>query len=159
MKRINQFKPYVFKDPFKSDFLGINKEQKQKPERIFHTITAYEKSLIQLLTPAIQSKIKIKFWYSDTTKDNDDWRIVEPHLIGQNKTTGNIMLSAWFLPTDTQVYYGDYEKWGTYNLSFVSKLEILGEAFNYTREFYNPEDKRMCNIFCRTQLLPRPLFG
>ena len=71
-KLTNQFDPFKFpKEP--------------KEEVIPHIITEYEKQLIQILCPAINNKHLIKFWYHDETTSFEDWRLVEPHLIGQTK--------------------------------------------------------------------------
>lgn len=122
-----------------------------REEPIPHVKTAYEDSLIQLLTPIIKNRQLIKFWYEDTNSYHNDWRIVEPHLIGQHKyKAANIMLVAWFIPTQEQIGYGHSEDWKQYNLSYITKLEILPSRYINCRPFYNPLDKRMQTIFCAT---------
>lgn len=51
-----------------------------------HIITEYEKELIKDLCPIIKNKQLIKFYYSDNSSNFEDWRIVEPHLIGVSNT-------------------------------------------------------------------------
>lgn len=127
------------------------KEEKQEPAP--HIMTFYEKSLIELLKPAIHSKNLIKFWYEDSENDMEDWRIVEPHLIGQNKyKAAHIWLSAWFLPTQQQIIQGYTPDWKTYMLDNIKQVEILDQTFRMTRINYNPHDKRMKTIFCATAL-------
>lgn len=122
-----------------------------REEQIPHIITEYEKDLIKGLTPVIKNRQLIKFWYEDTDADYDDWRIVEPHLIGQHKyKSANIMLVAWFLPTEEQIMYDHIEDWKQYNLMAISKIEILDKVYTNCRPFYNPLDKRMKTIFCAT---------
>ncbi len=120
-----------------------------KPEAQPHVMTVKELQLIELLKPAIKNKNLIRFWYSDTDSNTEDWRIVEPHLIGQTKyKAANIWLVAWFLPTTEQLIDGLEEKWGNYNLTEVDRVEILDRTFRNPRPMYNPKDKRMSTIYC-----------
>ncbi len=143
----NQFDP--FKMPKQFDPFKYSKEPKK--EVIPHIITEYEKQLIYTLSPVIKNKQLIRFWYCDETTSFEDWRLVEPHLIGQTKfKTGNIMLRAWFLPTQQQIFQGHQEDWKVYILDRISKVEILTKIFTKTRPYYNPQDKDMKTIFCAT---------
>lgn len=101
-----------------------------------------------MLCKAIQQKKLVKFFYSDKYSDFADWRIVEPYLIGEHKTTGNTTLVAWFLATETQVASGHSEIWGNYLIDRIQNLEILDKTFQKTRPSYNPNDKRMKTISC-----------
>lgn len=122
-----------------------------REEIIPHVITEYEIELIRQLTPIIKNKQLIKFWYEDIDRYYNDWRIVEPHLIGQHKyKAANIMLVAWFLPTQEQIMYDHREDWKQYNLMAITKIEILDNRYTNCRPFYNPLDKRMKTIFCAT---------
>ncbi len=114
-------------------------------------ITAKERELIRLLTPAIKARNLIKFWYNDTTKDFEDWRIIEPVSIGQTKfKAANILLTGWFLPTQQQRIWGHDEKWGNYILDNIHKVEILEQKYGFARLGYNAKDSRMVTIFCAT---------
>jgi hypothetical protein len=111
----------------------------------------YEKELIRMLIPVIAEKRLIKFWYEDRTTNFSDWRIIEPHLIGQViYKTENVWFSGWFLPTENQVWEGHQQDWGNYILDDVKKIEILDSTYRLTRPRYNPRDKRMKLIFCAT---------
>ena len=145
-------KPKIFKISqnglFKTPY-SLPKEQKQDIEP--HIMTEYEFLLIQKLKPAIESKQLIKFWYEDTTTNFSDWRIVEPHLIGQtNYKHEKIWLVAWFLPTSSQISNGHAPDWKTYILDNVKKLEILEDRYKFTKPNYNIKDKRMKTIYCAT---------
>jgi len=120
-------------------------------EIIPHVITQKERELIRLLCPAIKARHLIKFWYDDTTKDFEDWRIIEPVSIGQTKfKAANILLTGWFLPTMEQRIQGHEEKWGNYILDDIHKVEILDQRYRAPRFGYNPRDSRMTTIFCAT---------
>ncbi|RYE26855.1 MAG: hypothetical protein EOP45_03045, partial [Sphingobacteriaceae bacterium] len=97
--------------PFKSS--GPFKEPKKEP--LPHIITEHEKHLIALLKPVIQQRQLIKFWYNDTENKLEEWRTIEPHLIGQTKyKAANIWLVGWFIPTLEQIEQDQQEKWGSY---------------------------------------------
>ncbi len=157
IKGIQPYKPPKFKDPFKNifkdPFKDMFKEPKEPKIKEMHSVTLYEKNVAEILYPAIKAKRLVKFYYIDKTKDYEDWRIVEPHLIGELKTTGNIILSGWYLPTQQQIIqYGETEKWGNYILGNVDikRIEILEQTFSFTRFGYNRNDSRMKIIHCRT---------
>lgn len=141
------FQPYMppkFPDPFKMP-------KEPKPELPPHIMTEYERQLIETLCPAINNKQLIKFWYDDKEIDFADWRLVEPHLIGQtNYKHENIWLVGWFLPTPEQLLNGHEAKWGNYILDNVTKVEILDRQYCFTRPGYNKNDKRMKTIYCAT---------
>lgn len=148
-----------YKNPFDKDYLKDPfKLPKEKKEKVFHTITFYEENLIRTICPAVIAKQKIRFWYSDKTKDYEDFRTVEPHLIGRNRNTGFINLSAWFLPTQEQVWEGATPRFHVYCLENISKIEMLNETFKTTRRGYNPNDTTMCKIYCRTQEVQNLLY-
>lgn len=155
LKGIQPYKPPKLEDPFK-DYMKafkLPKEQKYKEPKIkeMHIVTLYEKHVQEILCKAINAKRLVRFYYTDKDKDYEDWRIVEPHLIGELKTTGNIILSAWYLPNMEQRMRGETENWGNYILGNIDlkRLEILADSFKYTRPKYNPRDSRMSIIHCR----------
>lgn len=117
----------------------------------FHSINQQEskqQEIKSILCKAIQEKKLVKFFYSDKYSDFTDWRIVEPHLIGDHKSTGNTTLVAWFLPTSKQSADGHMEDWGNYLINRIQNLQILDKTFKYSRPGYNPNDKRMKAIYC-----------
>src|SRR5260221_7838361 len=122
-------KPFKLPDPFKP--------LKEKTPKERHVMTEYERKLIPILCGYIKKKQVIQFWYEDTTKKFNDWRIVEPHLIGELKTTGNIILSGWFEPTGIQIAAGENSKWGNYILGNISKISGLNQIFRFSRSGYN----------------------
>lgn len=120
-------------------------------------MTITERNLIDLLCPAIKDKRLIKFWYNDKTDDKIGWRKIEPHQIGKLKPEKSkdqsIILTGWFLPDETQIWNGWDENWKNYILERISKVEILDETYNLTRDGYNPKDqKRMSIVYCATAL-------
>jgi hypothetical protein len=152
-KAFQPWKPPKMADPFKlpkfSDPFKLPKEPKYVEPP--HVMTMYERELIRMLCPVISEKRLIRFWYEDRTTNFADWRIIEPHLIGQVKyKSENIWLSGWFLPTEEQKMDGHFQDWGNYILDDVKKVEILGSVYRITRPRYNPRDKRMNTIFCAT---------
>jgi hypothetical protein len=143
-KQQNPFKPLKFEAPFK-----LSKEPKK--EELPHAMTLYERDLIEQLCPVILNKQLIRFWYKDKTSSFEDWRLIEPHSIGQVKyKTANILLTGWFLPTSEQIMDGHTQDWKNYILDDISRLEILGQTYGTTRPGYNPNDKRMTTIYCAT---------
>lgn len=145
-KAYQPYKPPKFNDPFK-----MPKEPKREPEP--HIMTEYERTIIRQLTPIIQNKQLIRFWYQDKTTDFEGWRLIEPHSIGQlSAKTANIILTGWFLPSPEQILRGHEEDWKNYILDEVKKIEILENKYRLTRPRYNPQDKRMTIIYCATSL-------
>jgi predicted DNA-binding transcriptional regulator YafY len=110
--------------------------------------TSKQQQIEDTLCKAIQGKKLIKFFYDDKYSSFSDWRIVEPHLIGDHKSTGNTTLVAWFLPTPQQLANGHSEGWGNYVINRIQDLQILEKTFQNTRPAYNPNDKRMKAIYC-----------
>jgi hypothetical protein len=115
-------------------------------------MTAKETQMAGFICPFVQSKTIIQFYYVDSSNDNSDWRIVEPHLIGILKTTGNAALAAWFLPTQVQLQNGETQGWRLYLLDNISTVSSSNRHYTRTRPGYNPNDSRMSRIICRTAL-------
>ena len=157
-KAFQPYKPPKIKDPFKDYMKGfaLPKEPKFKEPKVkeMHSVTLYEKQVQTILCKAISEKYLVMFWYTDKEKDYEDWRIVEPYLIGELKSTGNIILSGWYLPTQEQhMEYDVIEGWGNYILGNIDikQIEIMDKKFQFPKFGYNPNDKRMSIIHCRTQ--------
>lgn len=143
-KMVDTFKMPKFSDPYK-----LPKEPKFVESS--HVMTLYERELIKMLTPIVVGKRLIRFWYEDKTTGFSDWRIIEPHLIGQVVyKSENIWLTGWFSPTENQIFEGHFPDWGNYILDNVKKVEILDMTYRLTRPLYNPKDKRMKHIYCAT---------
>jgi predicted DNA-binding transcriptional regulator YafY len=107
--------------------------------------------IITTLCKAIKEKKVIKFYYDDKYSSFKDWRIVEPYLIGNHKSTGNSTLVGWFLSTTEQSQNDHPEDWGNYLIDRIKNLQILDKTFLGTRPNYNPNDKRMKIIHCSIQ--------
>ena len=108
--------------------------------------TTKQQEIEATLCKAIQQKRLVRFFYDDKYSDFSDWRIVEPYLIGDHKSTYNTTLVAWFLPTPQQSANGHPEGWGNYLINGIQNLQILDKTFQNTRPAYNPNDKRMRTI-------------
>ena len=104
--------------------------------------------IVNTLCAAITERKLVKFYYDDKYSEYSDWRVVEPHLIGDHKSTGNKTLVGWFIPTQQQKTNGHTEKWGSYLVNRIQKLQILDKTFQGVRSSYNPSDKRMKTIYC-----------
>ena len=114
--------------------------------------TSKQQEIKSILCKAIQQKKLVKFFYDDKYSDISDWRVVEPHLVGDHKSTGNTTLVAWFLPTTSQSASGHSEEWGNYLIDRIRNLEIFDKTFQKTRPLYNPNDKRMKTIYCNVPI-------
>lgn len=112
-------------------------------------MTSLERQYVDLICPAIQRRQRIIFYYRDTTKNKEGWRIVDPYLIGVSKTTGNVQVVGWFQPNDLQREDGELEGWRLYNLSGISEFNLIDHIVSGTRPHYNPQDKRMRQVLCR----------
>ncbi len=111
-------------------------------------INTQNQDVLNKLCLAINNKNLVRFYYKDKYSDNEDWRIVEPHLVGNHNSTGNIILVGWSIPTSNQLKLGNREKWGNYIIDRIKSIEVLDTKFIILRNKYNPNDSRMSNIFC-----------
>lgn len=74
---------------------------------------------------------------------------VEPFTIGIHKTTGNVILSAYFL--------SGYSKsqgeppWRLYSIKNIANLIITNEVAESFHDGYNPRDSRMSTIFATVE--------
>jgi hypothetical protein len=140
--------PKVPKLPKSFSFKSF-KEEKIPPTP--HEVSIQDRIFITQLCPIVKAKNLIRFWYEDKDTNFKDWRTVEPHLIGHmNTKEANIVLVAWFHPTQTEMLNGHMAGWRTYILENISKIQLLEQKFTRTRPRYNPRDSRMKTIFCAT---------
>jgi predicted DNA-binding transcriptional regulator YafY len=112
-------------------------------------MTPQEKQLIDAICPAIQSGKLIRFWYKNVS-GRQEWRIVEPYLIGQFPLK-SIQLSAWLIPTEEQILAGQKEGWRSYILKNIGDLQILDDEFKKRQDF-DPTGNGMKEIFCRPMM-------
>ena len=110
-------------------------------------MTPHEQQLIDTICPAIQSKKLIRIWYKNTTSGLQDWRKIEPYLIGSFPQK-HIQLAAWFLPTPEQILAGQKEGWRAYILKNISEVQVLEEDFERVRQDYDPTGNGMKVIHC-----------
>ncbi|MBY0425391.1 MAG: hypothetical protein K2Q22_07130, partial [Cytophagales bacterium] len=102
--------------------------------------------LINKLSLFIKEKRIIRFKYEDKTSSFDDYRIVHPYLIGELKTTGNLILTGWFVPTPEQSWEHP-ENFGNYLINRIEELQPTNEYFKKTAFGYKgSSDSRMKRI-------------
>jgi predicted DNA-binding transcriptional regulator YafY len=101
-----------------------------------------------ILCKAIEQKKLVKFFYDNKYSSLTDWRVVEPYLVGNHVTTGNLTLVGWFLPTPQQTANGQKNGWRNYLLDRIQNLQIIDTIFSASRSLYNPKDIRMKKIIC-----------
>ena len=118
-------------------------------------MTTHEQELVNTICTAIQTGKQIRIWYKNTTSGLQDWRIVEPYVIGSFPRK-YIQLSAWFLPTPEQAVVGQKEGWRTYLLKNISEVQILVETFTGQRKDYDPLGNGMKDVFCAAKKQPIP---
>ena len=78
-------------------------------------------------------------------------RIVEPHLYGIN-TANHEMLSGYLI-AGWSASEGS-PGWRSYLVREMHDIHVLAEPFRGPRPGYNPDDRRMRQIFCRLELPP-----
>ncbi|MDQ6755722.1 MAG: WYL domain-containing protein [Bacteroidota bacterium] len=89
-----------------------------------------QSNTIKKLCNAIKQKRLIKFYYESTTNKRNDWRIVEPYVVGiKENGKGNIFLAGWFRPTDAQLKNKQIPDMRHYLIDSINKLEILPQKF------------------------------
>ena len=104
-----------------------------------------EQDLIKVICPAIQSRNLIRFWYENGRRK--EFRTVEPYVIGSFRR-GNILLSAWVIPTTEQAMSGITEGWRSYTLRNISEVQVLDEKYSKPREGFDPTANGMSEIHC-----------
>ena len=90
---------------------------------------------LDILREAVEGRKRVKFWYSG------GWRTVEPFLVGDHKSTGNTLLSAWHFDGFTESH--KEPAWRLYTVSRINSLEVTDEEFHSDREGFNRSDSRM----------------
>ena len=90
----------------------------------------------ELICEAIENKNIIIFVYLGSQ------RVVEPHLLGINKSD-HLILRAW------QLSGGSGQGWRPFRLDRLSGLVIIEDNFPGPRSGYNSDDSNMLSIRCR----------
>jgi hypothetical protein len=115
-------------------------------------LSHHEQSILNELEFLMMKRKRVWIMYQDKKKKNrDEFRYVEPHLIGELLSTGNVELSAWFIPTIEQAeQYGDKQGWRLYELDNISEVRDTdpNDIMTRTRPNYNRDDQRMRAIYC-----------
>ena len=94
----------------------------------------------EVICEAIRGKNLLRFNY----QGND--RIVEPHLLGQDRS-GNEILSAYLVGGFSRS--ADSRRWRRYFVKQMRSLTKLEEQFDHPRAGYNSSDPSVVIIRCR----------
>jgi hypothetical protein len=97
-------------------------------------------SVKEVICEAIKKKNLLRFQYHKYD------RVVEPHLLGQNKAN-NYVLSAYLVGGFTKS--ADPRHWRRYLVKDIRFLTKLNQRFERSRKGYNPNDPTMAKIYCR----------
>ena len=82
------------------------------------------------------SEIKIRYKEENQIKEYQ----IQPHLFGNLKSTGNLVLSAYDTSDKVKA------SWKTFLLSKIISAEVTDKSFDTTAPNYNPQDSRMETI-------------
>lgn len=91
---------------------------------------------------AIRERKLLMFGYADVV------RVVEPHAYGMS-TADHEMMSAWLLPGHSRS--NPEGGWRNYLVDQIRGMQVLDQTFDGPRPGYNPDDKRLQQVFCRLQ--------
>lgn len=105
-------------------------------------MTVSEKIVLGIVSMR-QMRIKYK---RDNETTSEEYDCIHPHLLGINKSTGNYVLSAYYVPATEEVA----PSWKTFLLESIVDAELLNEKF-IRANGYNPKDTRMSSILCNIQ--------
>jgi predicted DNA-binding transcriptional regulator YafY len=101
-------------------------------------------ALLNTLRNAIDKKLVLKILARTAgEKDGALQRIIEPHLVGVNKT-GNTILVAYQVSGGS--VSGEAPQWRQYDLNHIDSCESQGTKFKEPRPGYNAGDKRMKQV-------------
>lgn len=95
----------------------------------------------QLIYQGIQSQRLMAFVYDGHS------RIVEPHLYGIHKSTGNPVLRCFQVNGDSKS--GEVPAWKLFCVDKMVRVSLLVPIFHERRLGYNPNDTAMARIYCR----------
>ena len=108
---------------------------------IINRMEPKEEANYKLIAKAIEQKNTICFTYDSHKGKTVKKKAcnVEPYLISKHKSTQNIMLSGYFLPTTEQLWERELPEWKFYLLKHISDIVILNIPFIKPRTKYNPK--------------------
>jgi hypothetical protein len=93
-----------------------------------------------IICQAIKAKKLIKFFYTESDSEKkSEFKTVEPYLIGYHRSTNNLVLRAYFLPSREQIAGGKRAGWRLYLIANISHLTVLNQTF-IPRPSYKPND-------------------
>lgn len=76
-------------------------------------------------------------------------RVVEPHIYGTIRYTGNEVLSCFQF--EGQSHSGGIPDWRTFLIREIMEMHISGKNFLNARPGYNPLDPRTIEVFAKVQ--------
>jgi predicted DNA-binding transcriptional regulator YafY len=94
---------------------------------------ASEQIIYNKLKTPIQEKRLVSFIYKDAS-GKEDFKQVEPFQVGIHQTTGNAILSAWYIPKNNKEKAG----WRIYLLSAITSITDYMTTFNGDRPGFEP---------------------
>ncbi len=97
---------------------------------------AGEQIIYNKLKTPVQEKRLVSFMYTDTS-GKEDFKQVEPFQVGIHKTTGNAILSAWYIPKNNKEKAG----WRIYLLSAITNVTAYMTTFG-DRPGYEPDSNQ-----------------
>jgi hypothetical protein len=92
-----------------------------------------------IIRNAIGSKKVIEFYYDGGA------RIAEPFCYGINRKNNEVLCAYQIGGYSSS---GNPEGWKLFKVSEISSLKVTDIVFDGDRKEYNPNDKRMTEIFC-----------
>lgn len=90
---------------------------------------------------AIKTRALLSFFYDGLP------RVVIPCALGQHKSTRKLLLRSFQVRGTTES--GNLPLWRLYDLSRVSRLEILRETFDEPPPGYKRDDRSFATIMCQ----------
>ena len=93
---------------------------------------AREQIIYNKLKTPVQEKRLVSFLYTDTS-GKEDFKQIEPFQIGIHQTTGNAILSGWYIPKNNKEKAG----WRIYLLSAITSVTAYMATFDGDRPGYN----------------------
>lgn len=97
-----------------------------------------EEKVYRKLKKPIQERQLVGLLYKGANTEEPEFKIVEPHQIGIHRTTGNAILSGWYLPNNENQSTAENSGWRIYLLEQIAEVVPLIETFDNNRPGYSP---------------------
>jgi len=96
----------------------------------------------EIIMDAIRNKKVLQFYY------DDKFRIVEPHVYGSSKKKdgGDLLRAYQVMGDSTSTNELGWRLFSVDNIN-LDDLSLSGNSFTGEREYYNPKDKAMKEIY------------